>query len=121
REALATVRDSAYPGFMVALCLDATAAALCASRDFLCAARLFGAADRHWQTIGVARGMLVERRDDDVRSIEARLGEVAFWRAWNEGRAMDSERAVSVALDDAVAVALPPPADDISGVSLHPD
>jgi non-specific serine/threonine protein kinase len=99
KEALATVRESAYPGFMLALCLDGMAAALWQSGDPLCAARLFGAADRHWQTIGVARGMLVERRDDEVRAVEAQLGEVAFWRAWNDGRGMDSERAVSVALD----------------------
>jgi non-specific serine/threonine protein kinase len=64
-EALATVRESGHPGFMVALCLDGMAAALCASGDPLRAARLFGAADQHWQTIGVARGTLVESRDDD--------------------------------------------------------
>jgi non-specific serine/threonine protein kinase len=100
KEALATVRESAYPGFMLALCLDGMAAALCASGDALCAAQLFGAADMHWEAIGVARGMLVEQRDDDLRAVEAQLGEVAFRRACNEGRAMDSERAVSVVLDE---------------------
>ncbi|HYW86812.1 MAG TPA: helix-turn-helix domain-containing protein, partial [Chloroflexota bacterium] len=98
-EALTIVRESAYPGFMVALCLDAMASALCATGDALGAARLFGAADTHWQTIGVARGMLVEPRDDDVRAALDQLGEPAFWRAWNEGRMMGAERAVSVALD----------------------
>jgi hypothetical protein len=33
-------------------------AGLCASGDLLCAARLFVAAVGHWQTIGVARGIL---------------------------------------------------------------
>jgi hypothetical protein len=47
KEALATVRESAYPSFMVALCLDAMAAALSASGDLLRAARMFGAADGH--------------------------------------------------------------------------
>jgi non-specific serine/threonine protein kinase len=98
-EALTIVRESAYPGFMVALCLDAMASALCATGDALGAAQLFGAADTHWQTIGVARGMLVEPRDDDVRAALDQLGEPAFWRAWNEGRSMAAERAVSVALD----------------------
>jgi hypothetical protein len=37
--------------------------------------------------------MIVEQRDDDIRAVQVQLGEAAFWHAWNEGRAMDSERA----------------------------
>ena len=44
--------------------------------------------------------MFVGHRDGDARAVEAQLGEAAFWRAWNEGRAMDSERARSLALDE---------------------
>jgi hypothetical protein len=98
-EAFSTLGEVSHPGFLLAICLEGIAAGMCATGDLERAARLFGAADCHWQTIRASRRMFVEQRDDDARAAEAQLGEAAFRSAWNEGRVMDVDGAVALALD----------------------
>jgi hypothetical protein len=55
--------------------------------------------------IRVARRMFVEQRDVGVRAVEVQLGVAAFRRAFDEGRAMDTERAIDLSFDAADGVA----------------
>jgi len=65
------------------------------------AARLFGAASRLHDMIGVPRFEDVHRiHECDVERTEQALGDERFATAWGEGRAMSLEEAVALATDD---------------------
>jgi non-specific serine/threonine protein kinase len=97
-EALVALREVSQPGFLLAACLEGMAATLSICGDLVRSARLFGAAARHWHTIRVSRLMFVEQRDAEAREVEAHLGPAAFQRAWNDGHALNYERALAQAL-----------------------
>ena len=74
------------------------------------AARLFGAAERLHELLGVAPDPAVHAgRDRALAAVRARLGEDAFAAAWAAGRAMPMEEAVAEAARVAVAPAAIPP------------
>jgi hypothetical protein len=108
KEALMTLREASQPGVMLGIGLEGMAAAVCASGDLLGAARLFRAADSHWQKIRVARLMFVEVRDVDARHAEAQLGEAVYRRAWNEGRSCVAKRAYHSRMHEAASRATGP-------------
>ena len=101
REALTTMRDSGMTGLWLGNCLDWLAAELTIAGDPLGAARMFGAADAHWRTVGIVRSfpMRDAEHQQEVRRLQAEVGEDAFLRARDEGRGMDLARVFAVALD----------------------
>jgi hypothetical protein len=67
------------------------------------AARLFGAASRLHDMVGVPRFEDVHRiHECDVERTEQTLGEERFATAWGKGHAMSLEEAVALAIDDYV-------------------
>jgi tetratricopeptide (TPR) repeat protein len=104
-EALVDMRASGLSGVWLGHCLDWLAAALDKAGDPLRAARLFGAADAHWRTVGVARSFPLsdEDHEEDVRAVQAQLGLDVFVRAISEGAAMNMARVFAVALNEVVS------------------
>jgi non-specific serine/threonine protein kinase len=103
REALALMRDSGLAGYWLGHCLDWVAADLDRLGNPQRAARVFGAADAHWRTIGVARSFPLSDLDHEleVQAVQAELGQDAFVAAWNEGRTMNLADVFRLALDEA--------------------
>jgi non-specific serine/threonine protein kinase len=81
----------------IAYCLETLAEIAAGEGHGRRAARLFGAADRLLQTIGVR--LLATRHDHAAgRDVRAQLGEAAFAAAYTAGRGLALERAVAEAL-----------------------
>ncbi len=84
------------------------------------AARLFGAAERLHERLGLARDTSVETgRDRALAGVRARLGEEGFASAWATGRALPVEEAVAEAVQVAVLLAEPAPSrpNDAAGLA----
>jgi hypothetical protein len=65
------------------------------------AGRLWGAAERLWDGLGLSRSPNAqEEHEKGVSAARALLGAPAFSAAWEEGRAMTREQAIAYALED---------------------
>jgi hypothetical protein len=94
------MRESGLAGYWLGHCLDWVAADLDRLGDPRRAARVFGAADAHWRTIGVARSFPLSDPDHEleVHAVQAELGQDAFVAAWTDGRAMIPAQVFRLAL-----------------------
>ena len=87
--------------------------------DPAAAARLFGAADATWESIGSGPAPYERGRQDEGRdAARARLGDAAYAAAWREGRAAPVEELVGVAPAVLTVVDLRDKADLPTGADL---
>jgi tetratricopeptide (TPR) repeat protein len=104
KQSLAIVQELGYRAG-IAFALEGWASAAAALGRTACAARAWGAGERLRQELGSPRppkGQL--RFEREVTAARAALGDdAAFDRAWQEGRAMTLEQAVTLALEDSAA------------------
>ena len=83
------------------------------------AARLFGAAERLHERLGLARDETVDAgRDRALSGVRARLGEEGFASAWAAGRALPVEDAVAEAEQAADALAASAPSRPVDAAGL---
>ena len=83
------------------------------------AARLFGAAERLHELLGLVRDPAVNAgRDRALSAVHSRLGEDAFASAWAAGRALPVEDAVAEAERVAVAMAASAPSQRVDSATL---
>jgi hypothetical protein len=101
RESLVLMREIGRVGRMLGYCLESIAAEYGKTGDPLRAAQLFGAADTYGRAIQTMRIPVAElAHDDDLRAVQAELGDATFRRVWTEGRGMDLPDVFALALDE---------------------
>jgi tetratricopeptide (TPR) repeat protein len=101
-EALVVIRGDRLAGLPLADSLDWLAAVALAQGEAVRAARLFGAAEAQWRASGAVRYAADQPAfERDFASVRARLDDKTFANAWTEGRAMNADKAIAYALDEA--------------------
>ncbi len=98
RESLTVFREMHEEGW-IPQCIEAVANVASAQGSAERSARLLGSAAGLRGTLGLMLHPIDRpRRDGDVITVQARLGDAAFAAAWAEGRAMTLEQAIEYAL-----------------------
>jgi predicted ATPase len=100
-QAFEVIRESQLGGQPLADSLDWLAAVEGAQGDAVRAARLFGAAEAQWRASGAVRYAPDQPLyDRDVASVHTDLDEHVFEGAWEEGKVMNAQRAISYAMEE---------------------
>jgi DNA-binding SARP family transcriptional activator len=100
RESLAALRELGEK-WLISLCLEELAGAACAQGEYARAARLWGAEETICEAIGATvRALYRADYEQGVEAAHGALGKEAFKAAWEEGRAMRLEEAITYALDE---------------------